>query len=319
MDEVEDRIRSAISTGIAKFRLERPDVIVSDDAVDILTGFVDNDFMITTLGENRLAEIAQYTDQFLIRIAEAYSEIMPNVTKKNFSIIQEEPWTPDSVVIDLSSLRKGAHHALVHDLSILQTGMNDSDAIDDVSNYIGVVQGLATGALVFSVGLLSTPLTFPAGGRRELIWGWSLLLVSIFFSILARGAVVSQKENKDLNTRTGPLLLTVGSMVMAFFAACVLIGLSVISSIKELPFVETYLVRTPSDAVKTASNAKAFVLCRALYDVKGVKAIDGLEKPQDDGWEVTFTRNDVPLTKWSRHCTKRELKVFIDAKSGESF
>lgn len=197
--------------------------------------------------------------------------------------------------------------------------MKTSDAIDDVSNYIGVVQGLATGALVFSVGLLSTPLTFPAVGRRELIWGWSFLLVSIFFSILARGAVVSEKEKEEPKTRTRALLSTVGVMVVAFFIACLLIGLSVISSVKGLPFVEAYAVRTPGDAVKAALNAKTFVRCQALYDVSSVKAIDGLEKPQDDGWQVTFTRNDVPLTKASRHCTTKELNVFIDAKSGMSF
>lgn len=195
--------------------------------------------------------------------------------------------------------------------------MNESDALDDVSNYIGVVQGLATGALVVTVGLLSTSLTFPANSRRQIVVGLTCLLGSIFFSILARGTVVSQKETKNFRTRTRALLLTTGLMVIAFFIACVFIGLSVMSTVNELPFIKSYAVRTPGDAVKAGFKAKGVLHCRTLYDVKDVKAIDGLEKPEDDGWEVTFVRNDVPVSKASRYCMRKELNVFIDAKSGE--
>jgi len=107
-------------------------------------------------------------------------------------------------------------------------------------------------------------------------------------------------------------------MVIAFFAACVLIGLSVISSVHDLPFVETYNVKTPSEAVKAASNAKSLKACAAFYNVKEVKSIDGLEKPQDDDWEVTYSRNDLRINT-ACHSKKSDIQVFIDAKTGETF
>lgn len=109
MDEgqsVADAIRAAIDAGIAKFRLDRPDVVVSDDTVDTLTGFIDNDFAMTTLGGNSYAEVAERTYEFLVRIADAYPEIMTSVVKKGLLDTQHESEKPDSVVIDRSSLRQ---------------------------------------------------------------------------------------------------------------------------------------------------------------------------------------------------------------------
>jgi len=105
-ESLQDQIRSAVNDGIEHFRVTRPDATISNDTIDILMGFVDSDYTAQRLGEDRLSEVAEYTSKFLFRIADAYPEIMPNVTKKGLFPHQQEPWTPERIVIDMNSLRR---------------------------------------------------------------------------------------------------------------------------------------------------------------------------------------------------------------------
>lgn len=101
------RISAAIRAAIARFRLERPEAIVSNDAIQTLTGFIDTAFSAKALSEDDLTQLACSAYDFLVRIADVYPEIASAVTKKNLELTEHEPWRPNGIVIDPSSLQQG--------------------------------------------------------------------------------------------------------------------------------------------------------------------------------------------------------------------
>ena len=218
----------------------------------------------------------------------------------------------------------------MHDLAVLQAKMNSNTgdapsvrAMSDVAAYLGVVQGLATGALVFSVGLLTAPITLGFSLHFLLILAWLALIASIGLGILARGAVVGELNNASPNITSAAVIFTTVPAVVSFFAGSLLLGVVLIRTLANAPDVQTCAVQSAQTALNRAEVYLTDSERRQIVQVGAVELIKGLDSntPRNATWHVRFELAPTKATGAARpplepNVKSRSVDVFIDAASG---
>jgi hypothetical protein len=123
------------------------------------------------------------------------------------------------------------------------------DALKSAIDFIKVSTGLATGALVFSLGLLDRIAVFPLWGRYVLGGTWALLAVSIVLGLFAQSTLPPKLAEQDLDILDDQSLLRPAQwheiLLMAAIAA---LGVALLGVVAEPPLA----VASGSEAVALA-------------------------------------------------------------------
>jgi hypothetical protein len=211
-------------------------------------------------------------------------------------------------------------------------------ALESAADFVKVTTGLATGALVFSVGLTNAPggLTTPA--RYCLGACWIALLVSLVFGVfIAQGRITTKiaKRNYDIH---GDRWLTIPTMVhqWTFFVGVALLGATFAVIVgQQLPTNKAKVVSALRAVQIAESKVPSSVL---IVKVSAVELVKGIEPGNSSlaTWHVQFQvvrlRSDHAPGKsgLSKTVVQREvensqaklpaleyLDIFIDPESGQ--
>lgn len=157
------------------------------------------------------------------------------------------------------------------------------DGLKAAIEFTGLSTTLATGTLVFSLGLLEKIAGFPDWGRVALGAAWFLLVVSIVSGLLARATLPPKLFEHDLDiihdtSLTRPAVIH----LFAFIGAVVVLGAALFSELLE----PSLKVATATEAVAQA-QASLLPGQRAvkLSELKLVAAADAGGSPT---WQVQF-------------------------------
>jgi uncharacterized membrane protein YiaA len=195
-------------------------------------------------------------------------------------------------------------------------------ALDSAADFIKVTTGLATGALVFSVGLTNAPSGLNTPARYLLATSWIALLVSLLFGVfVAQGRITTKMAERSYDIH-GDRWLTIPTMAhqWAFFLGVALLGATLAVVVAQQPPTNNAKVLSAMRAVQIAENNVPKFL--SIVKVSTVEFVKGAE-PTDASiptWHIQFQvahplarknkRSELPVSDY--------LDIFVDPESGEA-
>jgi hypothetical protein len=171
-------------------------------------------------------------------------------------------------------------------------------ALDAALDWTKVSTALATGALVFGVGLTNSVGTSVPWIRYALAIAWALFFVSIVTGIFAQASlpVLMQAQNYDLESR--PFTLPARIHQLAFFVAILITAVVLIRLLFDQPPVVSLAVRNGADALTRARASLAHgSVVDKLTVIELVKSVDPTHL-DTAVWHIQFTlRCQTPVYK----------------------
>lgn len=197
------------------------------------------------------------------------------------------------------------------------SGSAASDALKAAGDIIKVSTGLATGALVFSVGLLPNAWTYTPLTRGLLIASWFLLFGSIVAGILSQAAIPVLMADQDYDIEhkwyTYPGRIHQGVFLVAVFILAWALTTIVYSEPSHLR------VRTAAEAIARARSAVG-----SQFEIRQVTKIELIKDPSDRAsnstWHAQFElvpKASVNLLTKHSTAQPRYLDVFVTVHKGE--
>ncbi len=157
------------------------------------------------------------------------------------------------------------------------------DALKAAGDIIKVSTGLATGALVFGVGLLPNAASYSPLTRVLLVLSWALLLVSIIAGILSQAAIPVLLADEDYDIENKYYTWPGRIHQVSFGFAVAILAAALISIMYSEP--SHLSVSTAADAVARAEAAVGGQL--AVQEVTKIELINGPSGSASDGtWHI---------------------------------
>jgi hypothetical protein len=158
-----------------------------------------------------------------------------------------------------------------------------SDALKAAGDRIKVTTGLATGALVFSVGLLPNAWTYTPLTRVLLLVSWFLLLVSIVAGVLSQAAIPVLMADQDYDIEDRYFTWSGRAHQLSFAVAVVFLASALTTIVYSEP--SDLRVRTAADAIALAKSEVG-----DKFEVRRVTKIelikDASDRPSNSTWHA---------------------------------
>ena len=163
----------------------------------------------------------------------------------------------------------------------------DQAAFKNMADLLKLITGLATGSLVFSVGLLSpTGFDFVGWVRTLLAITWLLLFLAVLAGVWAQSLLPLQikKNNYDINARD--IRGSAMAMEVLFLLGTLGLAIALIMTLLSAPSRGKTKVASPIDAVKTAMRALSST--QHITSVGKVELVKGAgeNRNANDSWHV---------------------------------
>ena len=188
----------------------------------------------------------------------------------------------------------------------------DSAALTSAVDLIKVLTSLATGALVFSIGLNSpTGFTYQPQIKNVLITAWILLFLAVACGVYAQGLVPNQVRNNRPNINSGELRTAVMAQEIFFVFGILGIAAALVSALLGAPTKTAVAIETATAAVENARDELAPQ--DQVSKVDTVELIKGLDvsRPDQQTWHVQF---DV-----KNGTTNVTRDIYLDAVTGKGY
>lgn len=189
-------------------------------------------------------------------------------------------------------------------------------ALDAALDWTKVSTGVATGALVFGVGLLNGAATYENAIRIDLMWAWVSLGVAILSGIVAQSAIPPMIADKNYDLEFAPYTWPARIHQVAWLAGIVALALALRHILFGSPALDTFKISNAQQAV-TASLGSV-PAGRHLQKTAVIELIKGAD-PSDPSltrWHIQFL-----LTSIKRGAGKESegfLDVLVDPTSGRA-
>jgi hypothetical protein len=188
----------------------------------------------------------------------------------------------------------------------------DAAALTSAVDLIKVLTSLATGALVFSIGLNSpTGFAYLPRIKDVLIASWILLFLAVASGVYAQGLAPNQIRNNRPNINSGELRAAVMAQEAFFVLGILGIATALVSALLGAPTKLQAAIETPMAAVRSATDDLS--PHDQLDKVAIVELIKGLDasRPDEQTWHVQFAVSD-----GSNSATR---DVYLDAVTGQVY
>jgi hypothetical protein len=189
------------------------------------------------------------------------------------------------------------------------------DAVTNASDFLGVLLGLATGALVFSVGLINDPSRLPDSARSSLLTAWLFFVLATGLGLLSRSRVVRLIDVSKHSVYDFGFIAPAFLSVVCFLIATGALALTLRRMVDATPATGHYNIKSAIDAVRTARGRLSRDQRAALTGTAMVELVKGVDPslPTHETWHVKFTfraRRPAP------NPTAPTMDLFYDAKTG---
>jgi hypothetical protein len=181
----------------------------------------------------------------------------------------------------------------------------EDKATELAGTFIAALATVATGALVFSIGLVSAAPSFDVIARVALIVSWFAFGVSIIGGLLAQATIPIHVKQKLSIFSSAPFELPVRVQQIAFGIASLLLFLVLTRQLLSKPVAADLAVPSAAKALKIAQTCVDL----ARYDqVAKIELLPGDDATALDkgSWHLQFARTVAPVSV---------LDVFVNAGS----
>lgn len=163
----------------------------------------------------------------------------------------------------------------------------DEAAFASMADVLRLVTTLATGTLVFSIGLLSAPgINYPGWLKVVLAATWAALFLGVVAGVWTQSMLPLQLKKNILDINAPEVRYPAIVMELLFLLGILGIAITLIATLINAPTKTNVLLRSPVDAIRAASRT----LPPGLHVVKVLKVelLKGFEESRnaDSSWHV---------------------------------
>lgn len=192
----------------------------------------------------------------------------------------------------------------------VQEASKGGDAIDPATSsagaFVNALTTIATGALVFSIGLVPSASDYTWLSRAFILATWALLALSILCGLAAQATIPMHTVHK-VSVFNSPIFeIPVRAQQITFFLSVACLGTVLVNQLVTQPVASDAKVSSASEAllqVRKCFGPRSFKEVLAVEAVRGIDAA----KLRDVSWHMRFLSRAKPVAK---------VDVFIMATDG---
>jgi hypothetical protein len=183
---------------------------------------------------------------------------------------------------------------------------NDLKATDLAATFINALNTIATGALVFSIGLVATAPAYDFWARIGLIGSWVAAAVSIIAGLAAQATIPLHVQNKVLIFYSRYFNWPARTQQIAFAIAMVLLAVVLARQLLSKPIAGSAGVPSAVQALDIAKHCVPHAAAGAVLKLELLPGDDSTALDQAT-WHVQLQRSAEPQTT---------VDLFVNAQSG---
>jgi hypothetical protein len=200
--------------------------------------------------------------------------------------------------------------------SVATGTVGNADALKAAGDIIKVSTGLATGSLIFSVGLIGNAPSYSLTVRVLLVVSWILLAISIIVGVLSQAAIPVLMAHQDYNIEDKYFTYPGRVHQTAFVIAIIVLSIALFKMVYSEP--TTLRVPTAVEAVSIARNSIS-----NKYDIERLSKIELIKAPSDRPSATTWRAEFEVTQKHTQGGSEgpshpHSINVFIDALRGNT-